>query len=86
MLKHGAMDPGKVAEIAATLNALRHTAGESSWENMQREHPMIASRLEDAIDAGATATDVYRSLLKDHGADFCRWCRTVAKYLEGERS
>lgn len=67
---------------ADALAALETAAGLSSWESMVESHPEIATAIEGAIAAGATSDDVYRTLRKDHGVEFCKWCRTVARYLE----
>lgn len=70
------------ADIAESLQRLEAAAGQSSWENMVESHPDIATAIEQAVEVGATAEDVYRRLRANHDADFCRWCRTVARYLE----
>lgn len=70
------------ASKAEALTALEVAAGRSSWENMVESHPDIATAIEDAVAAGATADEVYRTLRTNHDAEFCKWCRTVARFLE----
>jgi len=72
----------QVADKAEALQRLEAAAGQSSWENMVESHPDIATAIENAVAAGASSDDVYRTLRSNHDPDFCRWCRTVARFLE----
>lgn len=76
----------KNAELAArrmsALVRLDNAAGASSWENMQESHPEIAASIEYAVSFGVTAEQIYGRLLRNHDAQFCKWVRTVARYLE----
>lgn len=71
-------------EKEAALRQLDAAAGQSSYDNMLEAYPDIADAIEGAIGAGATAEDVYRTLRVNHDVDFCRWARTVARYLEAK--
>jgi len=72
----------KVQLKESALNLLDAAAGESSWNNMQEQYPALATRLEQAIRAGVSSDEIFRRLRANHGAEFCKWCRTVARYLE----
>ena len=65
------------------LDSLDMAGGENSWVNMQETHPLIADRIEQAVAAGASPERIYSRLLANHGMEFCKWCRTVARYLKG---
>ena len=72
----------QVAQQEVALARLDAAAGENSWENMRETHPEIAARIEQAIAVGVDSERIYGRLLTNHGMEFCKWCRTVARYLE----
>lgn len=76
--KEALLEVGKME----ALTKLEVAAGRSSWENMVESHPDIAAAIDAAVDAGASADDVYRTLRTNHDVEFCKWCRTVARFLE----
>lgn len=64
------------------LQKLDAAAGANSWENMREAYPEIAEAIDQAIAVGVKSEQIYARLSANHGQEFCKWCRTVARYLE----
>ena len=58
--------------------------GASSWENLQEAYPVIAERLETAVDVGVSPAQIHQSTLKSgHSPRLAKWCRAAAEHLVG---
>lgn len=75
----------EVLRKADALDKLDAVAGRNSWENLQEAFPEVAAAISNAVDLGVTSETIYGRLLRNHGLEFCKWCRTAARYLESMR-
>ena len=71
----------KQVAMAGFVSALH----ESSWENLEQQHPAIARNLKAAVKAGAGPDDIFYSAVESgHSPELAKWCRVAATFLASE--
>ena len=57
-----------------------------SYERLERERPILAAKLRQVIDAGATAEDAWRKVINHtDNTEIARWIYQAATHLEAAR-